>query len=179
MKATGIVRHIDDLGRVVIPKEIRRTMRIREGTPLEIYTESDGRVIFKKYSPVGELGEFSREYAEVLFKTSGNPVIVCDRDNVIAAAGISKKEVLEKRVSPELEKLMEDRRSYSRELSSEKIYPVEGVERSAISVSPVLASGDVCGAVLMMDGERGERDVRSNSKLTQAAAMFLGRQMEE
>ena len=113
MKATGIVRRIDDLGRVVIPKEIRRTMRIREGDPLEIYTDNDGEVIFKKYSPIGELGIFAAQYADVLYKTSGLPVVVCDRDHVIAVAGIPKKELLERRVSPALEEVMEHRRSFA------------------------------------------------------------------
>ena len=94
MKATGIVRRIDDLGRVVIPKEIRRTMRIREGDPLEIYTDNDGEVIFKKYSPIGELSGFAGVYAEVLHKTGGAPVVVCDRDHVVAVSGIPKKELL-------------------------------------------------------------------------------------
>ena len=95
MKATGIVRRIDDLGRVVIPKEIRRTMRIREGDPLEIFTEKDGEVIFKKYSPIGELGDFAVTYAESLNKTAGIPTLITDRDNIIAVSGLSKKELLE------------------------------------------------------------------------------------
>ena len=103
MKATGIVRRIDDLGRVVIPKEIRRTMRIREGDPLEIYTDREGEVIFKKYSPIGELMDFAAEYAETLYKTCGIPVAVCDRDCVIACAGIPKKEYIEKKLSAEAE----------------------------------------------------------------------------
>ena len=105
MKATGIVRRIDDLGRVVIPKEIRRTLRIREGDPLEIFTSNDGEVIFKKYSPIGELSSFAAQYADILHKTSGKAVIVCDRDHVVAAAGVPKKELLERRVSPALEQL--------------------------------------------------------------------------
>ena len=96
MKATGIVRRIDDLGRVVIPKEIRRTMRIREGDPLEIYTDREGEVIFKKYSPIGELATFASEYADTLQKTSGMPILICDRDEVIACAGVSKRDFLEK-----------------------------------------------------------------------------------
>ena len=111
MKATGIVRRIDDLGRVVIPKEIRRTLRIREGDPLEIYTATDGEVIFKKYSPVGELSAFASQYAEVLSRVSGLPVIICDKDHVIAASGVSKRELLERRVSPVLENYMESRKS--------------------------------------------------------------------
>ena len=103
MKATGIVRRIDDLGRVVIPKEIRRTMRIREGDPLEIFTASDGEVIFKKYSPIGELSEFADQYAEVLCRATDLPVIITDRDHVISVSGISKKEYLERRISSELE----------------------------------------------------------------------------
>ena len=98
MKATGIVRRIDDLGRVVIPKEIRRTMRIREGDPLEIYTDREGEVIFKKYSPIGELGQIAAQYAETLCKTCDLSVVVTDRDEVVAASGVPKKEYLEKKL---------------------------------------------------------------------------------
>ena len=109
MKATGIVRRIDDLGRVVIPKEIRRTMRIREGDPLEIYTEKDGEVIFKKYSPIGELGDFAANYVETLAKASGHGACITDRDNVIAVSGLPKKELIEKPVSSELENVMNEK----------------------------------------------------------------------
>ena len=95
MKATGIVRRIDDLGRVVIPKEIRRTMRIREGDPLEIFTDSDGEVVFKKYSPVGELTPFATQYADVMSRACSLPVLICDRDHVVAAAGVSKRDYQE------------------------------------------------------------------------------------
>ena len=111
MKATGIVRRIDDLGRVVIPKEIRRTLRIREGDPLEIFVDRDGEVILKKYSPISELGDFAKEYAEALYDSLGNPVLICDRDTYIAVAGGSKKEYLNKSVSELVEKIMEDRQS--------------------------------------------------------------------
>ncbi len=112
MKATGIVRRIDDLGRVVIPKEIRRTLRIREGDPLEIFTDAQGGVIFRKYSPVGELSTFAAEYAEVLHHTANLPTIVCDRDHVVAVAGVSKKEYLERRITPELEEYLKSRHSF-------------------------------------------------------------------
>ena len=111
MKATGIVRRIDDLGRVVIPKEIRRTLRIREGDPLEIFVDRDGEVILKKYSPISELGDFAKEYAEALFDSLGNPVLICDRDTVIAMAGGSKKDYLNKNISELVEKTMEERNS--------------------------------------------------------------------
>ena len=144
MKATGIVRRIDDLGRVVIPKEIRRTLRIREGEPLEIYTATDGEVIFKKYSPVGELSAFASQYAEVLAKVSGFPVIVCDKDHVIAASGVSKRELLERRVSSVLENYMESRKSYTAtQATAGDVLPVEGVEHRAAVIYPILASGDV------------------------------------
>ena len=113
MKATGIVRRIDDLGRVVIPKEIRRTMRIREGDPLEIYTDREGEVIFKKYSPMGELSSFAAQYADTLYRTCNLSVLICDRDAVIAAAGVSRKEYQEKTLSPELERVMEGRGMYA------------------------------------------------------------------
>ena len=113
MKATGIVRRIDDLGRVVIPKEIRRTMRIREGMPLEIFTDKDGGVIFKKYSPLGELGAYSAQYAEAINKVSGFPVAVCDRDTVVAAAGTGKKEILEHAISGQIAAMLESRKPFS------------------------------------------------------------------
>ena len=114
MKATGIVRRIDDLGRVVIPKEIRRTLRIREGDPLEIYTEKDGEVIFKKYSPMGDLGEFAGQICESIGKNTGYIAAVCDRDAIIAVHGVQKRELLDKRCSQELEQLMEPQRYIGR-----------------------------------------------------------------
>ena len=180
MKATGIVHRIDDLGRVVIPKEIRRTMRIREGDPLEIFTDNDGEVIFKKYSPIGELGTFASQYAEVLHKTGGYPVIVCDRDHVISVAGLPKKELLERRVSAALEELMESRRSYARENGDSKNFqPVEGVDRHELVAAPIIASGDVCGAIMFMLGDEAVSASESEIKLINVAAGFLGKQMEE
>ena len=156
MKATGIVRRIDDLGRVVIPKEIRRTLRIREGDPLEIYTDPEGEVIFKKYSPVGEMSPFAAQYAEVLSKTASLPTVICDTDHVIAAAGVSKKEYLERRVTPALEDLMEGRRSFVAAKAGDHLQPVEGIERSAAVAYPIIASGDVTVAVVMMLDDSGE-----------------------
>lgn len=179
MKATGIVRRIDDLGRVVIPKEIRRTLRIREGDPLEIYTDSEGAVIFKKYSPVGELSEFATQYVEVLSKVSSMPTIVCDRDHIVAVAGVSKKEYLDRRITAPIEDLIEARKIYSVHTgNNENIYPVEGIDRSATIVCPILSSGDVTGAVIMLENESGDAVTETENKLIQAAAAFLGKQME-
>jgi len=178
MKATGIVRRIDDLGRVVIPKEIRRTMRIREGDPLEIFTNADGEVIFKKYSPIGELTEVSSIYAEVMFKNSTDPVIICDRDHVIAASGVSKKEVLERRVSPLLEEVMEQRKPFVAKPGLKHLAAIEGIERTASIAIPILAAGDVCGAVMMMSDENSTVPKDSDVKMINVAAAFLGRQLE-
>ncbi len=180
MKATGIVRRIDDLGRVVIPKEIRRTLRIREGDPLEIYTATDGEVIFKKYSPVGEMSVFAGQYADVLSRISSLPTIITDRDHVIAAAGVSKREFLERRITSVLENYMENRKSFKSSADDAgTLYPVEGIERPAAVVYPIIAAGDVTGAVVMLKNEQGKFPGDSEIKLAQSAAAFLGKQMEE
>lgn len=169
----------DDLGRVVIPKEIRRTLRIREGDPLEIFTSNDGEVIFKKYSPIGELSSFAGQYAEILHKTTAKPVLVCDRDHVVSVSGVPKKELLERRISPALEEMIEQRKSFVLGNDGSKLFPVEGVEKTALVAYPIISAGDVCGAILFLND--GEQDVPSEAeeKLLQAAAGFLGKQMEE
>lgn len=180
MKATGIVRRIDDLGRVVIPKEIRRTMRIREGDPLEIYTDNNGEVIFKKYSPIGDLSGVASDYAEVLSKACGYPVIVCDNDHVIAVSGMPKKEILERRISTQMEDLLENRKNYlysSQE--SQKLMPVEGVDRHALAASPILVAGDICGTISILASEPNSVAAESDNKLVLVAANFLAKQMEE
>ena len=139
MKATGIVRRIDDLGRVVIPKEIRRTMRIREGDPLEIFVSNEGEVIFKKYSPISELGSIAAQYCEVLYRTAGYPVLITDRDHVVAVSGISRREVLERRVSHGLEDQIENRRSFSAG-DGQPLQPIEGVAYYALVQSPTLTN---------------------------------------
>ncbi len=178
MKATGIVRRIDDLGRVVIPKEIRRTLRIREGDALEIFTDTQGGVIFKKYSPVGELSAFAGQYADVLSKSIGMPLLICDRDHVVAASGISRKEYLERRVTPELEECMQGRQSFISKGNS-SLKPVEGVDRAASIISPIIASSDVTGAVILLVSETETEPTETEIKLIQVAASFLGKQMEE
>ena len=179
MKATGIVRRIDDLGRVVIPKEIRRTLRIREGDPLEIFTASDGEVIFKKYSPMGELLQFSGQYSEVLSRTSGMPVLITDRDHVISASGISKKDVLERHISQPMEELMENRENYIKQKGTPALYPIDNAEFSAALAFPIIAAGDIGGAVIFLEGENTQLPTDTEIKLAQVAAAFLGKQMEE
>ena len=109
MRATGIVRRIDELGRVVIPKEIRRTLRIREGDPLEIYTDKDGEVILKKYSPIGEISNFAKDYTESLFRSLGHIACITDKDMIVSASGVSRKELWEKPISRDLEQAIQSR----------------------------------------------------------------------
>ena len=181
MKATGIVRRIDDLGRVVIPKEIRRTMRIREGDPLEIYTDREGEVIFKKYSPIGELNNFASQYAETLYKTCDLSVVICDRDSVIACAGVPKRDFQDKRISKEAESIMEGRSMY-RAGGIEPFYVTgnESDEYTVACMMPILAEGDVIGCVASLLPASGGRQTPTEieCKLVESAAGFLGRQLE-
>lgn len=184
MKATGIVRRIDDLGRVVIPKEIRRTMRIREGDPLEIYTDREGEVIFKKYSPIGELAAFAAQYADTLHKTCSMAVVICDRDAVIACSGVSKKEYTDKRLSEEVESIIESRSLYMWREGSDKLPVIAEGEAHYVSCAmPILSEGDIIGCVASVADTNGERPrdmigSEVESKLIQTAAGFLGRQLE-
>ena len=155
MKATGVVRRIDDLGRVVIPKEIRKTLRIKEGDPLEIFTDKEGEVILKKYSPIGELSEFASGYAETLSKTTGHIACITDKDTVIAVSGGSKKEFLEQNLSPELEQLMEDKEIYTSNDNNNVALPIiknDNNERKYNSqvVYPIISDGDAIGSVVLL-----------------------------
>ena len=180
MKATGIVRRIDDLGRVVIPKEIRRTMRIREGDPLEIFTDRDGEVIFKKYSPIGELTAFAAQYAETLHKTCDLAVVICDRDSVVACAGVSKKEYLDKSLSSEFDAIAEARGLYSRKEGESKISPVsDGGSHYVCCAMPIISEGDIVGCVASLAANESESIPDAvEGKLVQTAAGFLGKQLE-
>ena len=181
MKATGIVRRVDDLGRIVIPKEIRRTLKIREGDPLEIYTAKDGEVIFKKYSPIGELAAFAGEYAETLYKTCALSVVICDRDAVIATAGVSRKEYADKHISAELEAVIESRGLYVYRAGEAKFSPiVDGGSHYITCAMPIISEGDVlgCVAALCADGATRTENGSVEAKLVQTAAAFLAKQLE-
>lgn len=179
MKATGIVRRIDDLGRVVIPKEIRRTMRIREGDPMEIYTDKDGEVIFKKYSPMGELAEFAAKISEALYKTTDTICAICDRDTVISVSGGGKREVLTKRVSPELEQIMEARRAYEYKFG-DSLIPVNDYDNGffVLVSAPIISEGDLMGAIMFLSEDKNKSANEIETKLATAVSTFLGKQME-
>ena len=183
MKATGVVRRIDDLGRVVIPKEIRKILRIKEGSPLEIFTDKEGKVILKKYSPIGELSEFATEYAETLNKTTGHIACITDKDTVIAISGGSKKEYLEKEVSSELEKVMEYKEKYTSKENDDLAIPIvrdENNEKRYHSqiVYPIISDGDTIGSVILLSKDRNTKMSEVEQKVAQSAASFLGSQME-
>ena len=182
MKATGIVRRIDDLGRVVIPKEIRRNFRIREGDPLEIYTNDEGLVILKKYSAMSELADFASQYAESLAKTSGYITCITDRDSVVAVSGAPKKIIWIKNYS-ELERIMEERVTVIAKNKSERSIPVlEGIshdEYSAQVITPIISHGDPIGAIIMLTTDTQATMGDLESKLTQAAANVIGSQLEQ
>lgn len=177
MKATGIVRRIDDLGRVVIPKEIRRTLRIREGDPLEIFTDRDGEVILKKYSPINELGDFAQEYAETLYATLGTPAMISDRDEMIAVAGVSKKDYLNRRLSSQAEDILQMRTIVTEKIEkSVEWIPGQVEQVKSYCVAPIIASGDPIGAVYLLSKVHfiGEAEI----KAVETAAHFLAKQME-
>ena len=179
MKATGIVRRIDDLGRVVIPKEIRRTMRIREGDPLEIFTEKDGELIFKKYSPIGELSDFAAQICDSLRKATDGIVAVCDRDTVIAVSGGGRRELLEQPVSPQLSQIMEGRSAYRHSEGASNLPVTAADEKFCLSVAvPVISEGDVMGCVLFLSPRGSAPGTEVEYNLAQALSLFLGKQME-
>lgn len=185
MKATGIVRRIDDLGRVVIPKEIRRTLRIREGDPLEIFTDRDGEVILKKYSPIGELGDFAKEYVESLHQSLGHIACVTDKDSIVAVAGASKKEYLDKSISSDLERLMEQKKTVVANRGEEgKVYSIianedDNAKYTSQVITPIVADGDSIGAVILLSKEPNVNMGEMEMKIVETAAGFLGKQMEQ
>ncbi len=178
MKATGIVRRVDDLGRIVIPKEIRRTLKIREGDPLEIYTEKDGGVIFRKYSPMGDLQELSGQICQSMAEHGEWIAAVADRDTVIALSGAPKKELLEKPCSVPLAKLIDQRKTYCY-AQGEPLVPVseDGGKYHASVVAPILCQGDILGGVLLL-AEQAQVPTEADKRLAQTVATFLGKQME-
>lgn len=181
MKATGIVRRIDDLGRIVIPKEIRRTLRIRESDPLEIFTDREGEIILKKYSPIGEMTTFAKQYAESLAQVSGHTALITDRDQFIATSG-GYKNLLGKSVSKQLEEKINNRETIlaargDRNFISISDEPSEDYQHEAIA--PIISEGDVIGAVVLIENDNKGKMGEVEQKLIQSAAGFLGRQMEQ
>lgn len=177
LKATGIVRRIDDLGRVVIPKEIRRTLRIREGDPLEIFVDRDGEVILKKYSPIGELGDFAQEYSDSLYETTNHVAIITDRDAVVAISGAPKKQWIDRAIVTVVEEAQESRRTITIKRGE---HPEEDAWDFAMQViAPIISEGDPIGAVILGTDETNHQLGELEVKLCETAAGFLAKQMEQ
>lgn len=180
MKATGIVRRIDDLGRVVVPKEIRRTQRIREGDPLEIFTDKEGEIILKKYSPIGELSMFAKQYAESLAQVLECLVGICDMDQMVAAAGNGKKEIQDKDITKELGEFLGERKTRDAKAGEKRYIPVTDESKSYAQevISPILCAGDVIGGVILLRQESPGKIGDAEIKLAEYTAKVLGKQME-
>jgi transcriptional regulator, abrB family len=178
MRATGIVRRIDELGRVVIPKEIRRTLRIREGDPLEIYTDRDGEVILKKYSPIGEMSSFAKDYTESLFRSLGHIAVIVDRDQVVAASGLPRKELGDKPAIASRQTVALNQQSGGR-MVAVTTEEDQNPNYTAQVISPIIADGEAIGAVLLMSRDNGVKMGDTELKVAETAAGIVGRQMEQ
>ena len=184
MRATGIVRRIDELGRVVIPKEIRRTLRIREGDPLEIFTDHDGEVVLKKYSPIGEISAIAKDYTDSLHRTLGHVALICDRDAVVSSSGGAKKEYMEKALSSEVDQILQSRQmSMLNQAAGARMIPVTGDDRpetyTAQIVVPILADGEIIGGLMLLSREAGVSMSDFDRKVAETTANIVGKQMEQ
>ena len=184
MRATGIVRRIDELGRVVIPKEIRRTLRIREGDPLEIFTDHDGEVVLKKYSPIGEIANIAKDYTDSLYRTLGHITCICDRDAVVSATGGAKRDLIEKALSPEVEAILQSRQISVLNVSAgAKMIPIAADDRadaySAQLIAPILADGEIIGGLMLLSRESGVTMGEIDQKVAESTTSIIARQMEQ
>ncbi len=182
MKATGIVRRIDELGRVVVPKEIRRTLRIREGDPLEIFTDRDGEIILKKYSPIGELSAFAKEYTESLYRALGHIALISDKDQVVSFAGAPRKEMQDRPIAADLEQVILSRQTYVYNAGTGRVCGIlAGEEEPGYTsqvICPILVGGESVGAVVLLSREKDKRMGETEIKVAETAAGFIGGQME-
>ncbi len=180
MKATGIVRRIDDLGRVVIPKEIRRTLRLRDGDPMEIFTDREGTVILKKYSPIGDISDIAEEFAESAGRILGSTAVITDRDQVVAVSGGAVRDLLEKQISDRLAGLLEEKNSILITEGSDvcRITGDDGYSESCRSqiVVPIISQGDLIGSVILVSSDSVMGD--TELKTAQVGAAFIAKQME-
>ena len=184
MRATGIVRRIDELGRVVIPKEIRRTLRIREGDPLEIFTDHDGEVVLKKYSPIGEIASIAKDYTDSLHRTLGHVALISDRDAIVSSSGAAKREYAEKALSQEADRILQSRQMVMLNLADgAKMIPMTADDHpepyTAQIVAPILADGEIVGGLMLLSRESGLQMTEVDRKVAETTANIIGRQMEQ
>lgn len=181
MKATGIVRRIDELGRVVIPKEIRRTLRIKEGDPLEIFTDRD-ELMLKKYSPIATIERFSEATARSLNDLSGKIAVICDTDGVLHAFGDGRKDFGGKTLSKEMDKILKDRRSYvASSAEGGDVLPLTSAREDGVTaqvIVPIVSGGDCLGAVALLSREEGDRLDANTVNLARLTADILANQFD-
>lgn len=176
MKATGIVRRIDELGRIVIPKEIRKNLRIKEGDNLEIYVENEDRIVLQKYSLIKQLDDFSQEFTDSIYSFIKHNVLITDTDYVIAASGSLKKDYLKKGISEQLDGMLK-RRIEILENHVKKINIIdEKAFEGTYTISPIIVNGDTAGLVMILS----EKDILTDNefKMTQIASKFLKNYLE-
>ncbi len=176
MKATGIIRRVDSLGRIVIPMELRKTMRLKEGEPMEIFTGQEGELIFKKYSPIEEMGALAREYTQAMAHALGCLVCICDQDEILAASGSGQSHYQGKRISKELEQIIESRKMIAPDRWISLLQDEKEQQGQQI-ICPILSAGDTMGAVIMVKEKQGSLG-EAEKKQAQIAADFLALQME-
>ena len=176
MKATGIVRRIDDLGRIVVPKEIRKVLRIREGDPLEIFTGKEGEIVLKKYSPMADLTAFAQQYVEAISQSLGLPVAITDRDSVIAVAGMPKRELMGKELHSELESVINDRKAIVARKGDAKFIHIttDDLDYDGQVVQTIISEGDAVGSVIVIVRDSGHRIGEIEQKAAVIAAAFFG-----
>ena len=180
MKATGIVRRIDELGRVVIPKEIRRTLRIREGDPLEIFTDHDGEVVLKKYSPIGEIAAIAKDYTDSLYRSLGHIACISDRDAIVSASGAPKRDMLEKPLSAEIEAVLQGRQTVVNSMADGgKLVPITNDDAGAGYTAHIIADGEIIGGLILLSREAGAKMSFTDQKVAETTAAIVGRQMEQ
>lgn len=177
MKATGIVRRIDDLGRVVIPKEIRKTLKVKEGMPLEIYTDKEGGIILRKFLPFSEMTDLSAEFAECVAQQTGTIVFITDREKVIAAAGYSGQNIVGQTISPVLESILDDRDERIPLSERNRFIPVvNGMQEATQVCQAIRSNGQIIGAVIVQTKGKKQEAGEFEKKVAMVAADFLGRQ---
>ena len=177
----GIVRRIDELGRIVVPKELRRNLRIREGDPIEIFTGREGEIILKKYSPIGELSMFAQEYVDATAQIIGCPVCITDRDQIIAVSGISKKELMGKHLHKELEDAINDREAIMAKKGEKRYIRITGENDDIYMgqiVQTIICEGDAIGSVIILNKDANKPLTETERKVAVIAANFLGKQLE-
>jgi len=184
MRATGIVRRIDELGREVIPKEIRRTLRIREGDPLEIFTDHDGEVVLKKYSPIGEISAIAKDYTDSLYRTLGHIACISDRDAVVSISGTSRKELMEKPLSSDVDMILQGRQPVVlNQANGSKMIPITtedaAAQYTAQIIVPILSDGEIVGGLILLNKEGGAQMTDIDQKVAETTATIVGRQMEQ